>query len=458
MIVPEEKNNNISKFIRTMVLIIPLFLLAIFAGEFGIHIMFFTLLTASAFLFFKKYLWVLVVLSAPSLCLGTIINIPIIANWNYEARLAEIFILIVALLYFLELYLNKKFTNIKIDAISFILYLYLLVALVSFLHIVDFRLFVFGMKTIIYSLLAFFLTRQLIDSASKMKWFFYGISATVIMLSLQLFYKFYALGFSAKFFFERNTILLPIGPIATTAAILALLIPITFAFYFQLGIRRMESLFVVLAAVLGTTAVFLSLGKGAIASLSLGFLYLFFKLKNKRLSFILMGLWFLFFAYFLLNPFLSGLLLRIKTTLVDNNTEYRLLEYKTSWQIIKTHPWFGVGAGQQLQYFKKILNFDTAQLINNYFVQAMIDFGVIGLSLAIALFSVIMKRAKSITKNLQIAGSKYAIMLYGFSASLLVAFLNGLVEVTFFALPYAIIFWLLMGVNYNIQEMAKNSD
>ena len=35
---------------------------------------------------------------------------------------------------------------------------------------------------------------------------------------------------------------------------------------------------------------------------------------------------------------------------------------------------------------------------------------------------------------------------FGLMAGLIAAFFNGLVEVTFFALPYAIIFWLVLGL------------
>ena len=264
------------------------------------------------------------------------------------------------------------------------------------------------------------------------------------------------MGFSSKFFFERNTILLPIGPIATTAAILALIIPVMLAFYFQLSKKQIARPIIIAAVLVGVTAVFLSLGKGAIASLLLGLLYLFIKLKNSRVSLLLMGLWFLFLSYVMLNPFFSGLLERVKTTFVDNNTQFRLLEYKTSFELIMQHPWFGVGIGQQLHFFKEMLNFETSQLVNNFFIQALIDLGVIGLGLVVALFIGIVKGAKNAIKSSLASGGYYAVLLYGFGASLLVAFLNGLVEVTFYALPYAIIFWLLMGVYANIQHLAKS--
>lgn len=452
----KQNNNRIGTFIRLMVLVVPLFVLSIIFEKVSLFALAGVLFASLYFLFLRKYLWFLLVLAPPSLCLGKIIDIPITADWAYEARAAEIFLLITTVLYFLDAYLNRKITTFRIDFIAFVLYLYVLASAASLFYVVDFRLFVFGMKVVIYSFLSYFLTRQLIDSKKKIEWFLFGISATILILGFQIFYKFYSMGFSSKFFFERNTILLPIGPIATTAAILALLIPIVLAFYFQLSKRHISRPIIITIVLVGVTAVFLSLGKGAIASLLLGLLYLFIRLKNSRVSLLLMGLWFLFLSYVMLNPFFSGLLERIKTTFVDNNTQFRLLEYKTSWELISKHTLFGVGIGQQLHYFKEMLGLETSELVNNFFVQSLIDLGVVGLGLVVALTGGIIKQARSAVKLSLANGGYYVVLLYGFGASLMVAFLNGLVEVTFFALPYAIIFWLLMGVYTNIQHLAKS--
>ncbi len=452
----KENNNRIATFVRLMVLVVPLFVVSVIFEKVGLFVMAGIMFSSLYFLFLRKYLWFLLVLAGPSLCLGKIIDIPISSEWIYEARAAEIFLLITTVLYFLDSYLNRKITTFRIDFIAFVLYLYVLASSASIFYIVDFRLFVFGMKVVIYSFLAYFLTRQLIDSKRKIEWFMYGICSTVVILALQIFYKFYSMGFSTKFFFERNTILLPIGPIATTAAILAFLIPIILAFYFQLSSKRIVRPIVITAVIVGVTAVFLSLGKGAIISLMLGLLYLFVKLKNSRVSLFLMGLWFVFLAYLLLNPFFSGLFERFRNTFVDNNTQFRMLEYKTSWELISKHSLFGIGVGQQLGYFKKILDFETAGLVNNFFVQSLIDLGVVGLGLVVALVGGIYKKVRVAIKASLQNGGYYVVLLYGFGASLIVAFINGLVEVTFYALPYAIIFWLLMGVYANIQQLAKS--
>ena len=155
-------------------------------------------------------------------------------SWVYEARIPEIFLFLAAVVYFLEIYLKADYERVKFDKISFLLLCYLGLSLASFAYIKDPRLFVFGIKVPAFGLLAYFLSINLLDDYKKIKTFFYGVASTTVILSIQVFAKFYQMGFSTKFFFERNLINIPIGPIATTAAILSILVLIVLGFYFQL--------------------------------------------------------------------------------------------------------------------------------------------------------------------------------------------------------------------------------
>ena len=289
-----------------------------------------------------------------------------------------------------------------------------------------------------------------------------------------MFIKFYQTGWSSKFFFERNTIFVPIGPVATSAAILAFLTPIILALYFKEKNQKIKFL-IFIAFIASFLAVFLTLGKAAIASLFIGLLYIIFKSKSK-IPFVLFSLWFIILAYFAFNPYLTGLFERVRTTFIDVNTEFRLKEYKTGWELIRARPVLGVGAGQQLVYFKEKLDLETGQQVNNYFLQAFIDLGAIGLALAAGIFLSVFKKSLKILSSTFPAGyyasrenyppqsirapesagysgkvlDKKNILAVGFFASLIVAALNGLAEVTFYAPPYAIIFWLVFGVFENI--------
>lgn len=437
-------NNNIQVLKRLTIVAAPVLVLVLVLNKASLFVIIAVAAITAALIFFKNKTWLLLALAAPTLAIGTVVYIPVTTGWIYEARVAELLLALAAVVYGLHIFLNNKISELKADKITLLLGAYLLFSIASIAYIADFRLYVFGLKIAAYSFLAYFLALNLIDSARKRKWFLGGIALTAVILSIQLFVKFYETGWSTKFFFERNTILIPIGPVATTAAILAFLAPILLGYYFSEPRLSKARPFVFFAFGISVLAVFLTLGKAAILSLGAGLFLIFRRTKNK-VPLILFAAWFILAAYYMFNPYFSGLLERLQTALIDANTQFRITEYKLSWQVIKAHPFLGVGAGQQLWYFKQALNQEVGQQVNNYFLQAMLDLGLVGLTIAVLLFAQLAGKARAILRQ---RGNDFLVI--GFAAALVVAFLNGLAEVTIFALPYAIIFWLILGAIRNI--------
>ncbi|MDO8668364.1 MAG: O-antigen ligase family protein [bacterium] len=400
-------------------------------------------------IFFRAKLYLLLILSIPALAYGQFIYFPVTVNWIYEASLTEVIIILVFSIFLIDKFINGELKKIRTNSLLYLLLAYLIISLISFINIVDFRLYVAGLKTIVFSCLAYWLSINLLDNKQKINLFIYSLTATVLILSGQIFIKFYQIGWSSKFFFERSSITITLGAIATTAAILALILPIILSLYFYLDQNNKIKPLVFIGFAIGALAMFLTLGKAAIFSLSLGLGYLFIKLKNKRIIFTLAALVFVVGCFIFFTSFFSGLLERLSYAFIDANSKFRILEYQTGWKIIKDNPWFGVGAGQQLYYFKKLLNFNTAQLVNNFFLQAWIDFGIIGLALAVLMFGNIYRRIVSLAKSLK---PTELTLGFGFIAALIVSLVNGLAEVTFFALPYAIVFWSITGIFYNLEK------
>ncbi len=413
------------------------------------YIIFAVLFIFLGLVFFKDKLYFFLSLSVPALAYGQFIYFPITVNWIYEASLTEVIIVLIFLIFIVDKLINGGFKNIKTNGLLYLLFAYLMIALASFLNIVDFRFYVAGMKVIVFSFLAYFLSINLLDNKQKINLFVYSLAATVLILSYQILVKFSQIGWSDKFFFERSTITITLGAIATTAAILALILPIVLSLYFHLDNQNKIKPWLFISFTIGALAMFLTLGKAAIFSLIVGLGYLFVKLKNKRIIFILAVLIFIVFSFIFFTSFFSGLIERISYTFVDANSKFRILEYQTGWEIIKDHFWFGVGAGQQILYFKKILNFNTAQLVNNFFLQAWIDFGIIGLAMVIFIFGNVFNRIVNFSKSIKPKG---LVLAFGFISAMIVSLINGLAEVTFFALPYAIIFWMIAGIFYNLEK------
>lgn len=448
-IVQVAQPNNSSQLIKLSLLAISaLFLPVVFnlASFYTISAM---LLVFFGWALFRDQLYFFLILSIPALAYGQFINFPLTVNWVYEASLSEVLLVLVFLIFMIDKFINGELRKIRKNGLLYLLLAYLIISLISFINIVDFRLYVAGLKTIVFGWLAYFLSLNLLDNKQKINLFIYSLAATVLILSSQIFIKFYQIGWSSKFFFERSSITITLGAIATTAAILALILPIVLSLYFHLDQNNKIKPLLFIGFAVGTLAMFLTLGKAAIFSLAVGLGYLFIKLKNKRIIFTLAILAFVIFSFIFFTSFFSGLLERISIAFIDANSKFRILEYQTGWKIIKDNPWFGVGAGQQLYYFKKILNFNTTQLVNNFFLQAWIDFGVIGLALVVLMFGNIYRRTVNFTKSLKITELTLG---FGFISALIVSLINGLAEVTFFALPYAIMFWSLMGIFYNLEK------
>lgn len=404
------------------------------------------------FWIFRNRLWILLVLALPGLLLGEVVNLSISNDWVYEARISEVLLILAFLIFSIDAFLNQKIKDIKVDKIMVVLLAYLMLSILSFYQIIDFRFFVAGLKIMGFSFMAYFLALNFLNSQTSIKWFFRSLIFTVFALSIQVFIKFYQMGFSSKFFFERSFIEVPLGPIALVSAALAFLLPLILSFYFKENEDYKERAVSLVVFFLGSVAVFLSLGKAAIFSFALALFYLFIKLKEKRIIFVLTGLAFTSLAFIFFTSFFTGLLERVEQTFVSENTQFRVTEYQVGWGIIQDNFILGVGSGQQLYYYQDALNWDDPQLVNNYFLQSFIELGIVGLAVMVTALVIVYRRAREQIESGK--GSGREVLVYGFVAGFIAVLLNGLAEVTIFAIPYAIIFWLVLGVFINLKKYA----
>lgn len=445
----KEIKLNLGK-IALLVAFLGLLLLSFSSGQmallYGLAI-FFTL-----FFFFRRELWVGLVLAIPLLTIGTVMSLPVTGSWNYELTITEAVLLIVFVVMVFGKWVDGKFGEIKLDMVAVFLGLYTLLSLASYAQIVDLKYYFFGLKAVVFSFLSYTLAINLLDSKAKLKAFMWSLTASLLILSGQIFYKLFILGFSSKFFFERKLIILPIGPLATAAAVIVLLLAPVLTFAFDSRWRERAVILPIFA--LGVFAMFISLGKAAILSFIIAIIYLFIKLKDKRWWFLGTVIAFGIVSAVFLAPVASGLITRVQNTMVDTNTKFRVLEYQTAGKIVAEHFWFGVGSGQQLYYFKKLLNYDTSELVNNFFLQSLLDLGVFGLAGVTMIFLATLKK---ISQNDGRLYGESTILGFGFVAMMLAALLNGLLEVTFFALQYAIVFWLSVGAYASLKNYPSTS-
>jgi O-antigen ligase len=441
-----KTQSGIKSILRLAIVIIPLYLTLLLLNISSLYFPAVLFLVTAIYLLFYNQLWLLLAIIPLTLPFGQLISVEIAPGWAYEMNIGEAILLIISAVWLLGIIMQRDLKRYKIGNTGIILSAYLVLALSSYFYIIDFRLYVFGIKVIVLSLLAYVLARNLIDTKQKIKCFLYSIAFAAFILSAQLLSTFYQLGFSSRFFLERNLITVPMGPLALAVAALALLIPVVFSA--ALAKKRTEGQWLFfIAATTGVLSAFLSLGKGAILSLCLGLGYLIAKSRVRRAPLALAAVTLFFIGYYFFSVSFEGLFIRLGRAFIDSSTQFRLLEYKAAWNIIKQHLLFGVGSGQQIIHYARTLMPGYRELANNFFLQAALDLGIAGLTTMLILAAVIFKNVRA-----KINSYPHNILVYGFAASLVVAFFNGLVEVTFFVVPYAILFWLLSGIFNNIEK------
>jgi O-antigen ligase len=445
-----KTSHRVNSFARYLMVIMPVFLVLVFANKANLYTLLAIAMIALIYGFFRDKLFYFFAFSLPALAFGQIVHIPLTPTWVYDATLAEVLLTATVIVFLFDKFVSRSLISIKLDNIALALAVYTGIGILSIFYAGDLELFVAGMKVITYSLAAYFLALNLLDSKRKIDFFYASLAVCVLILSFQIFHTFYSMGFSSKFFFNRSDIQIPLGAIALVSAILAMLLPAILARMSIENANKAFRLLLVGAFISGVMAVFLMLGKGAIIALMLGLAYFLHTARKYRFIFIVSLLLFACVSFIMFMPYVEGLLERIRNTAVDTNFKFRKEEFRVGWKIIKDHPLIGVGAGQQLRYYQQMIDPNYRNYANNFILQSSIDFGLAGISALLLIMLAIRSKVRIRLKS----KSGITILSAGIVASLIVSLANGMIEVTFFALPYAVSFWAVMGLFTNLQHDA----
>lgn len=398
----------------------------------------------------NQYAWLLMVFAPLGLLLGTIINLEIRPNWIYEISLGEICIIAAFATLILDTLFNIRQKKLLITKTGWFLIIYSLFATASVAYVRDYELYVAGLKVLVLSIMAYVSAVNLLETRYKVKALLLSLSVFSALLALQIVFILFRAGFSPAIFFDRSSITLPFGPLALVAAMLAFLLPLIFSLYFEFNKKSSIAFWALLIFGIGAMAVFVSLGKAAAMSLVIGLLFLFWRFKEQRIIITLSLLFFITVGSLTLTPYVQGFWERLTRFSVDATTTFRVEEYKVARQIITDNPIFGIGVGEQLNQYRRLLHPEYGQLANNYILQAGMDLGIIGMflylliiiSVLVLIFRLNRKRSSS--------------LIWGITAAILAAGINGLFEVTVFAFQYAIIFWLVVGLARHLSLGSPN--
>ena len=451
----QEKSLKLNKInYLPLIFIAVIFLMLVLFNLVNPTVIISLLLIFIGYILFSQKLWIILIIALPMLALGQFLHFEIRPSWIYEISLSEVLLILSAAILLVTAIYNRSFLKIKIDRIFFLLLIYLVIGIISFYSIDNVRLFVSELKVIVFSLLAYWLSINLIDTVPKIKKLVYGLAFLVFVLSMQIFWEILQLGFSSRLFLDRSSVVIPIGAIALVSAVLSLILPLLLAFYFSMPRGNKNRVFILISFLLGLIAILLIMAKAAIISLLIALIYLFIKIKQKRLALALVFGAFMVISSLVFAPYMSGFVDRVANVSVDKNTQFRKQEYQIGWKIISQHKWFGVGIGQQPLYYQKEFGFEYRNLVNNFLMQSLIDLGLFGLLVISLIIKKIIFIGKSFNKSFILKNPIY----YGFIASLLAAMVNGLLEVTIFALFYSIIFWVIVGAFINLSIESRSTE
>lgn len=393
---------------------------------------------------FGGRVWVLTIAAIPALALGESVPITLTETLTYTVSLGEL------LLYcaFGFLVANRIVGRYS-DEVSMRLGLpfgflaaYVLVGAAFYQSVASLHWFVLQLHIVFTSLVAYVVARATITTPRHVRWFLRALAVAAVLFAAQAIWYVATHGLSSELLYERSRIVLPAGAVAFVSAMIAFILPTIFAAGHSSTNIREKAVFT-MASAASFVAILLLMSKAAIGSLFVGMMFFVLRARRNRAKIIATSIAVLSITFIALSPFIESLAGRVISATMDASNQYRLEEYRLIWLATKDHLAFGLGPGQHIVYYQRFVYPDFIQLLNNYFLQAFADLGLAGVAIVMGLFATIARTARRLVK-FSTSRIPYGA---GMAASLLVAAINGLAEVTFFGLSYAILFWMFVGIS-----------
>lgn len=409
------------------------------------------------FLIYRKYPGIALITIPVSIVVGTVYKWHIM-EYVYEVSLSEILIVALGLIFLFDKFLKRDF-KFKLYPVGFFFLLYIALCIVSFLWVQSIPKYLITTRMFLYYFAVFFLVINTIEDIRDFRYGLWGVPLCGLAVSAQLTWKVYKLGgFITYAVPERTQIITQVGSWVFIAAIIILCVPLTYT----LGLvskKIWQKIILFGSTIFISVASLFPLGKGAVLSLFLGMTYLGTRLKQKRIVTIFIALAIILVIAVPMVTFTGAFIERMKNTFRDPNVQYRIIEYSTGSKIFSENLLFGVGAGNLKVMYKERLPHRVETDSNNFILQTAVETGVIGLvilflimrSIVYSLVSIRKKISKSVQQN------SHQILFFGFIATLIIAFVHGMIEATFVGLNYGIVFWYILGLLIVWQDLLKRT-
>ncbi len=396
----------------------------------------------SIFLYLKKPALILALI-LPTIIFGQVTTLRI-RDWYYEITLGEILIILISVLFVLQILTRRKIREIKFPFLLVILILYLALAVLSLGWAHNLSRALIAIRALLFHLAILFLIINLVRTKKDLKIALYSLPLTGFLVSIQLISKVASLGgFNGNYTIAREWIITPVGRWVYIAAVIILTLPLTYAL--ALNTKKIWlKIILSLQIVLGFTASALTLGKGEIIAALSGLSYFFTKQKIQKLLALVILIVILLLIAFPLASYSRKLLERIYNTASDPNTNFRITEGKVAFKLFFQKPILGYGVGNLKLEYKNLLPWSIESESNNFFLQIVLELGLIGLAILILIIRQIYRELKKMKALAKEQNDK--ILYLGFVSTMIIVLINALLEVTLVGLYYGIIFWYIVGL------------
>lgn len=395
-------------------------------------------IVCEAVLFWQSRAWALFMI-LPSLIAGQSMTL-VVSNEIYEIFLAEVFILELFFLLAIDI-LVQRIANVRLPLLGVFGLAILALVIFGVTWSLDPLQGTITTRVATYAFLLYLLVVNCIRSRKDFRLVLMTLPVAGFLMALQLLWTVMRLG-GFSFNIPREAIVTPIGPWVLVAALIVATVPVTLALAFITKGRKRAVLFAI--AIFNSAASILAMGRGEMLSLFLG-VAAFFR-ENRKKGFTILGL-VLILGLLLAVPFAnftSQTLDRFANLGQSETVQYRVNEYVSGWDVLKSYPLIGVGTGAAKYVHRLEHPCNCTTEFNNMFLHVAVEWGLLGtVVFGAGLFFFV--REVVWTKR-AVRSDRERLLWSGFFATFVVMVFNGMVEVTFVGLPYALFTAFVLGL------------